>query len=384
MQSSEITRPTGTALMTFGGWTADDPIVVSREFAERHQIRGAGGQLRDLVVGDKLSDLHGNKGVISLIVDRDMSLDEVRRLDLEREVAWFRDNPDMDVVMSPFSLISRRNAGSARELMGGELDELVDPFKTSSQLRDGDGATPGGLGRMRFVVTHMAVDEKTKIYDDEQVRAGKGRKASSQLAWALQSQDCPAIMREFYGHNSGAESNLREYLLVTGLDMDADGTLRVIGQAEGVDERPERRLIEMPPLLRTQPRKEGGAPGLNTTAMRKSFGDLIGDRGGDMEIPFPLTYPTGEQTETVSATSWKLPVLSSHLRSGQEFDDGTSVTHDYTRSYQDVFVEACRYRYMAEQLEGDGLSAEKRAEVRRSMSESVSRAQRSFRAKTSR
>lgn len=382
MQSSEITRPTGTALMTFGGWTADDPIVVSREFAERHQIRGAGGQLRDLVVGDKLSDLHGNKGVISLIVDRDMSLDEVRRLDLEREVAWFRDNPDMDVVMSPFSLISRRNAGSARELMGGELDELVDPFKTSSQLRDGDGATPGGLGRMRFVVTHMAVDEKTKIYDDEQVRAGKGRKASSQLAWALQSQDCPAIMREFYGHNSGAESNLREYLLVTGLDMDADGTLRVIGQAEGVDERPERRLIEMPPLLRTQPRKEGGAPGLNTTAMRKSFGDLIGDRGGDMEIPFPLTYPTGEQTETVSATSWKLPVLSSHLRSGQEFDDGTSVTHDYTRSYQDVFVEACRYRYMAEQLEGDGLSAEKRAEVRRSMSESVSRAQRSFEAIT--
>jgi DNA-directed RNA polymerase beta' subunit len=116
--------------------------------------------------------------------------------------------------------------------------------------------------------------------------------------------------------------------------------------------------------------------------MRKSFGDLIGDRGGDMEIPFPLTYPTGELTETVSAASWKLPVLSSHLRSGQEFDDGTSVTHDYTRSYQDVFVEACRYRYMAEQLEDHGLSPDKRAEVRRGMSESVSRAQRAFEAIT--
>ncbi|WP_327357872.1 hypothetical protein [Streptomyces sp. NBC_01304] len=373
MQSSEVTAPARTALMTFGGWTADDPIVVSKEFAERHRIRGAGGRERDLVVGDKIADLHGNKGVISLIVDRDMPQQDAQEQDVVEEVNWFRSNPGLDVAMSPFSLISRRNAGSARELMNGNVFDLRSP---NGELR------PGAQGEMRFVVTHMAVDEKTKIYDDEQVRAGRGRKASSQLAWALQSQDCPAIMREFYGHNSGAESNLREYLLVTGMDMEADGTLRVIGQAEDLDERLERRFIPMPELLRTQPRKEGQLPGLNTTAMRKSFGDLIGDRGGDMEIPFPLTYPTGEQTETVSASSWKLPVMSSHLRSGQEFEDGSSVTHDYTRSYQDVFVEACRYRYMTEQLEGQGLSAEKRAEVRRGMSESVSRAQRAFEAIT--
>ncbi|MEW1629699.1 hypothetical protein AB0387_20215 [Streptomyces sp. NPDC089173] len=373
MQSSEITAPAKTALMTFGGWTADDPIVVSKEFAGGHRIRGAGGQERELVVGDKISDLHGNKGVISLIVDRDMPLQDAQERDVVEEVNWFRANPGLDVVMSPFSLISRRNAGSARELMGGNVSDLRSP---NGELR------PRALGEMRFVITHMAVDEKTKIYDDDQVRAGRGRKASSQLAWALQSQDCPSIMHEFYSHNSGAESNLREYLLVTGMDMEADGTLRVVGQAEGVDERPERRFIPMPDLLRTQPRKEGQIPGLNTTAMRKSFGNLIGDRGGDMEIPFPLTYPTGEQTETMSASSWKLPVMSSHLRSGQEFEDGASVTHDYTRSYQDVFVEACRYRYMAEQLDSQGLPAEKRAEVRRNMSESVSRAQRAFEAIT--
>ncbi|MGW2984289.1 hypothetical protein [Streptomyces goshikiensis] len=373
MQSSEVTAPAKTALMTFGGWTADDPIVVSKGFAESHRIRGAGGQERDLVVGDKISDLHGNKGVISLIVDREMPLQDAQEQDVVEEVNWFRVNPGLDVVMSPFSLISRRNAGSARELMSRNVSDLRSP---------NGGLLPSALGEMRFVVTHMAVDEKTKIYDDQQVRAGKGRKASSQLAWALQSQDCPSIMREFYGHNSGAESNLREYLLVTGMDMEADGTLRVIGQAEGLDERPERRFIPMPGLLRTQPRKAGQLPGLNTTAMRKAFGALIGDRGGDMEIPFPLTYPTGEQTETVSASSWKLPVMSSHLRSGQEFEDGSSVTHDHTRSYQDVFVEACRYRYMAEQLAGQGLSAEKRAEVRHGMSESVSRAQRAFEAIT--
>jgi hypothetical protein len=373
MQSSEITAPAKTALMTFGGWTADDPIVVSKEFAERHRIRGAGGRERDLVVGDKISDLHGNKGVISLIVDRDIPLQDAQEQDVVEEVNWFRANPDLDVVMSPFSLISRRNAGSARELMSGNVSDLRSP---TGELR------PRALGEMRFVVTHMAVDEKTKIYDDKQVRAGKGRKASSQLAWALQSQDCPSIMREFYSHNSGAESNLREYLLVTGMDMEADGTLRVIGQAEGIDERPDRRFIPMPELLRTQPRKEGQLPGLNTTAMRKSFGGLIGDRGGDMEIPFPLTYPTGEQTETVSASSWKLPVMSSHLRSGQEFEDGSSITHDYTRYYQGVFVEACRYRYMAEQLNSQGLSAEKRTAVRHGMSESALSAQRAFEAIT--
>ncbi len=373
MQSSEVTAPTGTALMTFGGWTADDPIVVSAEFAKRHRIRGAGGKLRDLVVGDKISDLHGNKGVISLIVDRDLDIGTARGHGIEQEIAWFHANPQMDVVMSPFSLISRRNAGSAREMMAGKTAELRSP--------DGP-AQPDAIGLMRFVVTHMAVDEKTKIYDDAQLRAGKGRKASSQLAWALQSQDCPAIMREFYGHNSGAEANLREYLLVSGLDMEADGTLRLVGQAEGVDDRPERRLIPMPALLRTQPRQEGDPPGLNTTAMRKSFGELIGDRGGDMETPFALAYPTGEQTETVTANSWRLPVLSSHLRSGQEFDDGTTITHDYTRSYQDIFVEACRYRHMAEQLENRSLSPDKRAGVWRGMSEAAARAQRSFEAIT--
>lgn len=401
MQSSEVTAPTGTALMTFGGWTADDPIVVSTEFAGRHQIRGAGGQLRDLVVGDKLSDLHGNKGVVSLIVDRHMDPAEAAEQDLEKEIAWFRENPEMDVVMSPFSLISRRNAGSARELMQdaeyasvryaeaaatmtneNALMDFADELTGEGFLADPDGTfgdegTGNGIGRMRFVVTHMAVDEKTKIYDEEAVLSGKGRKASSQLAWALQSQDCPAIMREFYGHNSGAEANLREYLLVTGLDMEADGTLRVVGKGDLVDDRPERRLITMPDLVRTRPSGDQ-RPSLNTVAMRKSFGDLIGDRGGDMEIPFELTYPTGEPTEKVSDRTWKLPVMSSHLRSGQEFEDGSSVTHDYTRGYQEVFVEACRYRHAQELLEDPATPSVERYAAQRSMVESVGRAQRAF------
>ena len=393
MQSSTITDPVGTALMTFGGWTADDPIVVSSEFAQRHQIRGIGGEPRDLVPGDKLSDLHGNKGVVSLVVDRHMDPEQAREQGIEQEVAWFKNNLHMDVVMSPFSLISRRNAGAARELMERERDPLLDPGyeplddpgydKHDPVFHPDDPMYRGirmvdGVGTMRFVVTHMAVDEKTKIYDEEAIQAGHGRKASSQLAWALQSKDCPAIMREFYGHNSGAEANLREYLLVSGLDMEADGTLRVVGVDEALDEAPERRLIRMPELVRTKPRTEQSAPGLNTTSMRKSFASLIGDRGGDLEIPFPLTYPTGEQTETATQDSWKVPVLSSHLRSGQEFEDGSVVLHDHTRRYEDVFVEACRYRFAQERLADESVDAKQAEQLRASMAASRTKAQRAF------
>ncbi|MFC4048384.1 hypothetical protein ACFOY4_01700 [Actinomadura syzygii] len=376
MQSSSITTPTGTAMMTFGGWTADDPIVVSREFAEANRIRGAGGRMRDLVVGDKISDLHGNKGVISLVVDRQMRPDQAREQGIEREVAWFAANADLDVVMSPFSLISRRNAGSARELMDSRVADLVSP---------GGEYKHSALGEMRFVITHMAVDEKTKIYDDEAILAGRGRKASSQLAWALGAQDCPAIMTEFYGGNTGAEANLREYMLSVGLDMEADGTLRVVGRAvdgaglshEALDERPQRRLIRMPELVRT------ANGGLNATAMRKAFGELIGDRGGDLEIPFPLSYPTGEQTEAVTASSWKLPVLSSHLRSGQEFQDGSTVTHDYTNRYLDIHEQACRYRAMREKLNGGSLGQQARATLVEDMSKAARHAQRKFESITS-
>lgn len=383
MQSSKVTGPAGTAMMTFGGWTADDPIVVSQEFAAAHQIRGAKGQLRPLVVGDKLSDLHGNKGVVSLVVDRSMSTEDAEAQGIAEEVAWFRENPQMDVVMSPFSLISRRNAGSARELMAGDVETLKAPAMRGKELSESSSvAAEAGVGQMRFVVTHMAVDEKTKIYDDEAIQAGHGRKASSQLAWALGSKGCPAIMREFYGHNTGPESNVREYLRVAGLGMDADGALRVVGQAEPGEESPARRFIPMPELVRTKPGRSTRTPGLNTAAMRKSFGDLIGDRGGDLELPFALTFPTGEQTEQASATSWKLPVLSSHLRSGQEFDDGTSVMHDYTRSYQEVFVESCRYRFMQEKLANERLTNDKRSKLLADMSTTVQRAQRSFEAIT--
>lgn len=536
MAASQVTGPTGTALMTFGGWGADDGIVVSREFAQSHAIDGADGEPRSLVVGDKLSDLHGNKGVISLIVDRQMDPDAAREQGLETEVAWFAANPGMDVVMSPFSLISRRNAGAGRELIDGldadfddedqraplselqpgdavvingasdglqvggtvlrrndeqgtltisdpenaageglngtftidldgdeeyrtvvsatpahdrahvarmahaaeqhaitqelaetqaelsayyqprvdraraearrvydegtDEDALLMPFadfedrytaaaaqgweaalisaQNEAEIRaydsdekleqvlsghDGDLIAPDGtvqeasVAPMRFIVTHMAVDEKTQIYDDEAILAGKGRRASSQLAWALESAGADAVMREFYGSNSGTEADLREYLRVAGLTMDATGTLGVLGT--DTDLLDDRTLIRTPELIHRLDRDGRETGRVDVAAMRRDFGALIGASGGDLEIPFPLTTPAG-QTLPAGETpgTYRLPVLSSHLRAGMEFADGSTITHDYTRNYLDIYNHVVAWRANQERLDANRAAVE--------------------------
>lgn len=338
LNAAAVTEPVGVAMMTFGGWTADDPMVISKEFAEKHTIRGADGEQRALVPGDKLSDMHGNKGVISLVVDREMDLDEAREQGLEQPVAWFKKNSHLDVVMSPFSAVSRFNGGTARELMSNAA-WLDAPFLNA----DGTQREPVvGVGAMRLVVTHKDVERGTRVYDDAALREGRGRKASSQLAWALGSQGADQVMAEFYGPNNSAVANFREMLVTMGMDVEPDGTLRI--GYDDMAEGSERRLFPMPELAVTT------RGTLNANKMKAEFGQLIGDRGGDLELPFPLRFPTGERIPTASDSSWKLPVMSSHLRSGQDLDDGQSTAHDYTNQYLAVYEQASRYRFAKDEL----------------------------------
>ena len=367
MQAAAVTAPVKTAMMTFGGWTADDPLVVSKRFAQQHRIRSVDGTMRDLVVGDKLSDLHGNKGVISLVVDPDMNPIEAQVQDLSEAVEWFKHNPELDVVMSPFSAVSRFNGGSARELM-----------QNTSDVYSPDGKVHGGaMGEMRFIVTHMAVDAKTRVYDDEALAQGRGRKASSQLAWALGSHGAEKVLAECYGPNSTAVSNFREMLVTMGLDMEADGTLRV--GSDDMDANSERRLFTMPELIRTAaPKTAGSRPRLNINQMKRDFGVLIGDKGGDLELPFPLKMPAGQLTPAATDTSWKLPVMSSHLRSGQDLDDGSSTVHDYTNHYLTIHEQASRYRFAQEELADGNLTPDQRTRHTETLTEAPRLAQSAF------
>ena len=348
LHASSITEPARVAQMTFGGWNFDDGIVVSKEFAESHQIRGADGQMRPLMVGDKLSDLHGNKGVIPLIVDPEMDPAQAEAEGLTSEVEFFKNNPELDMVMSPFSIVSRFNGGSVREMM-----------QTTHDMTMLDGSVaPAAIGEARFIVTHKAVDDNTKIYDEDAISQGKGRNASSQFAWALNSKGADKIMAECYGKNLPATQNLNEVLHCMGVEMGPDGSLSVSrGDALGS----ERRLFEQQDLVVNS----NGT--LNKKQMMSEFGTLIGRHGGDLEVPFPITLPTGETVAPATDETWRMPVLSAHLRSGHQMQDGTSKPHDYTNQYMRIYGACLDYRYaemaLADPQLREGLKPEKITEL---------------------
>lgn len=365
LNAAAVTEPVGVAMMTFGGWTADDPMVVSKDFAEKYRVRGADGELRALVPGDKLSDMHGNKGVISLVVDRDAVMGEdydPTDTSMNYAVQVFKMNDQLDVVMSPFSAVSRFNGGTARELMQ-QPGDLALPWK---------GMTKDVMGTMQLVVTHKDVERGTRVYDEAALREGRGRKASSQLAWALGSQGADQVMAEFYGPNNSAVANFREMLVTMGLDLEPDGTLRV--GYDDLAEGAERRLFPMPELVLTT------RGTLNINKMKADFGQIIGDRGGDLELPFPLRFPTGERIPKATDSTWKLPVMSSHLRSGQDLEDGQSTAHDYTNQYLAVYEMAAQYRYAKDELDRNRpvLTPKRISDLEGKIAEAPRRAQAAF------
>ena len=354
MQASAVVEGAKTAMVQAGGWNFEDGIVISEEFARNHPIRATDGQMRPLTVGDKLSDFHGNKGVISLIVDREMDAEQAAERDLSPMVTLFADNKDLDVVMSPFSPISRFNGGTARELMT-ETEPLV--LRGNPGVEDGEEngspyVVPSGMGELNLIVTHMSVDAKTNVYDAEAMAAGRGRKASSQLAWALQSQGAFEVMREFYGDNTAGLADVREYLLVLGMEVEPDGRLATEPSAEALAARAVFSIPEPIYYARRANEAEDAPLRVNHSAMAEQFGESIAHTGGLMELPFELKMADGGMTPASPETEgmFVLPVLSAKLRSSQDMADGSVRRHDHTKRYMAIFEAAVAYQEAQENL----------------------------------
>lgn len=394
----KVDEKVNTALMAFGGWTFDDSYAVSKEFAERNKVFGATpnedsmdklhetlealrdnpnaskhdllagsgmmwsdrvlakgqellagdsdddyeafleeeGRFRPLQRGDKLSDFGGNKGTIGIVIDRDMDPVDAKAQKLDKEVAFMKANPTLDVISAPYSMLSRHNAGVVKELMSGEVQDLVDP-ETGETLK-------GAMGQLNIIVTDMKVDKKTHAYTAQDVLEGKGRKASGQLAWALQSKDAGGMLDEIYGKNDNAWSTYREYLIATGLDMNADGTI-VHGYQPHAGE--ERNTLTW-----------------DADLSHDEFLAQIKHGGGFLETPFPLQFKTGEETTQV-------PVLSASLRQNVELIDGSLRRSDFTNQYAQMYKEIGNYHEQvalqeAAQLDIDGAAnaeAKKAAET---------------------
>lgn len=369
MKAESVVEQVKTSQMVFRNWTLQDGMVVSKEFAEANMITGSDGERRPLTQGDKLSDLNGNKGVIGLVVDRTMTPEVAREKDLEAEVALFKENPELEVVMSPFSAISRHNGGSARELMSNPSD-----FVHNGQV------LPGHVGESTLLVTHKAADKVTNIYGEDEVRAGKGRKVSGQYGWILEDKGCDAIFTELYGNNTGSVVALREYLNVVGMDLTPDGNLRV-GREDHTDDD-ARKVFSVPDEIPFTGDPTKARP-INLKSLQADFARQIASSGGVLELPWPLTFPNGEQLPTHTDSSWELPIMSVSLRTGQEFLDGRLMVHDYTKHYTRIFSEAANYKYAQQRLEEPDLSDSLREKYERISETSQNRAQTYFASLTS-
>lgn len=362
------TRASGIAQMSFGGMNFEDGIIVSKRFAEENQVRDVNGVFRSLMPGDKM-ECHGNKGVIAFVIDPDMSEEQAREQNIWKQVQTFRDNPELDVVMAPYSPVSRFNAGLAREALASDKNDLTLP----------DGRTiPGGIGHVKFSILEQTADTKTHFSDD----ATQKRSYGAQMGWALAAQDCEDVLKMAFRDNYKSAANLREMLITMGMDMDPTGRLQ-IGYHAHPDET--RNIIEMTEMkydrrLTVKGRKELAKYSeeeqaekeaellqdpefaysrINRDEMRQEFGETISVMGGFVEVPFPIKFPgegmgnipeirQEDRTEAAKAAYpgrvWAMPIMSSFLRSGQEFESGNSVVHDYTASYLRIFDAALTYR----------------------------------------
>lgn len=334
MQGLRETEPVGMAQMTFGFQTFEDGIVISKEFAEANRVPSVHGGMRPLMSGDKI-ECHGNKGVVSLIVDRNMDLAKADELGIRDAVEWYRANPGLDVVMSPYSAVSRFNAGMAREAMANSPSTLMSP--------DGK-AYPGALGHVRMTVLKQTVDTKSHSNtEDGQQRRSYG----AQLTWALAANDCPEVLKDSFADNYKSLTELREYLITCGMDITETGQFR---RGYHPHEGEQRNIFPLPEMNYVGANGvESTSFSVNKAAMRADFMNAIATKGGFMELPFPLRYPTKAQLdEGVSQLDgskvYMLPVMSSYMRSGQEFQSGESVTHDFTNEYVRIFEHSLTYR----------------------------------------
>lgn len=399
MTAHTLTCPVGTALTTVAGYGQNDAIIVTDTFANRYAIEDeATGELSPLTVGDKISDIHGNKGVLSLVVPVDGIRDYFGDSTLShiepgseqaREMmdVFFNDgvtkeefvlpvvnfcleNPELSVIQPPFADLSR--------LTGSRYEECLAAGPAKTLHRPGLEDVPGGLVQSVFVVTDKTAIAKCHVYDEKDHMAGGGRCASAQFGGVMTSFDVPAVSKEIFGNNAKAMSELRERYMVCGVYMEDDSSLSVISDNEegvqkvlGLDENGNHRN-----LLYFHPEDivmSSDGTKINTRDTLENAYQQLDVMGGTMLLPFALSLGRGDGftpdvTETLKAMGefpkgwpenahvYALPLESISLRQERE-DSATGsgyFVHEHTTSYQDIMRASMNFICAEMQIQNEG------------------------------
>ena len=293
------------------GSNEEADVEAYKTFLETH------GRYRPLKRGDKISDFGGNKGAISLVIDRNMSAEEAKEMQLEREIAIMKANPKLDVIGASYSVLTRHNAGVPKELMNS---------KNVEKVLDENGNELGWAGDMNVIVTNMLADKKSVAYTEEDLAEGKGRRISAQLVWGLNEMGADALVEEAFAHNTSSWNTFREYLVAVGVDMEKDGTL-VFGYHPREGE--EREVV---------------IPNPEKTTDEFLRNPMI--KGGLLKIPFEYENASGIVQEEGSY----LPILPAKDRANTKLASGETQIHHYTRKYGDIYEKCCEVIVKSESL----------------------------------
>lgn len=284
------------ALMTVGGQTFEDAIVVSKKAAEEHGWK----------IGDKLADTHSNKGTIGYITGKDPD-DPDYNADVEQ---LFAENQDLDMVQSPYSMGTRANMGLAHELADS---------KYIREIKNSDGTTRGVIGELSVIVTNMDAEHKVKLYELQDL--GRSRHFSLQQADAVAAYGADGILAEVFKHNDRQHETLNHYLNVTGHSVDEKGVLHsghiamdVVANAEGQD-------IEVP---------SESALVISGEDAQKIF------PSGPSYLELPINRSIGEN----GTNSRFVSILPANLRKDLETFDGQYREHDYQQRLENIASDA--------------------------------------------
>lgn len=193
------------AMMTMSGYTENDAAVVSAKYAKNHQIMDKKThKMRDLRRGDKITDGHGNKSTISAIIDPNETDPKLMKK-YAQAIAVVQANPDIDVIVNPYSSISRLNTGSIHEMQDrGGMTHMNDAMYTDEHGKKHTiPLSHVTMGKEMYAVcVDQAVDEKTKVYTREDYEKGNSRKFGNQEAAAADSDDLQSTLKYLYKDNN--------------------------------------------------------------------------------------------------------------------------------------------------------------------------------------
>lgn len=170
----------------FALWNMEDALVLTNDI---------GGTVH---VGDKLEDFHGNKGVVSIILDQ-CTEEEIKEKHLEHAIEFAKMNPDVDIITSPSNIQSRLNMGIPYEALDGEKSDVVLP--NGSTVKD-------GCVDLTYMKLPQTAEHKSVDYGDEAVK--RGRRYSTLLRYAITAKVGDEMYRKALVDDNVRQENLEK------------------------------------------------------------------------------------------------------------------------------------------------------------------------------